>query len=368
MRRITEPALRSPSSSSPAILSSARPRLRKPTLRRFTWSRLHGDLLDDFRWPLVAKRVGAPLPLVEAVIIRLEIYANRSNPRGYVGDFNPRGLAARWDVNADLIVSIFTELSSPDIGWIDQEQVVSFWDRNPDTNDESASERQQRVRDRKKCNDQLERLLAQGQITKDEFQSRKILLKDSKQPLVLMSSWTDEPVRRAVAPDEPNVLKSQVTGVSAKLSTGSVTRDARDVTARSDQTNIIKKEDKAVDNSDANLSGQAESLAGDNSEDEVISETNTWLETVGRKMVEERMQVPAARAETLIERWRRDLQDTSTLAKVMKETEEAGHIGPRFHTIIADRVQRLVAQQQLGPSQPITALCPQTSTKAISED
>src|SRR6266853_2674765 len=70
------------------------PGLRKPTLKRYTWSRLHTDLLDDLRWPLVANRANASLPLVEAVLIRLETHANRSRPRGYVSDFTAEGLAA----------------------------------------------------------------------------------------------------------------------------------------------------------------------------------------------------------------------------------------------------------------------------------
>lgn len=123
---------------------------QKPTLKRYTWSRFHTDLLDDNRWALVAFRTKAPLPLVEALIVRLEVHANKSHPRGYVGDFSIEGMAARWNVDAELVARVFAELERPDIGWIDQEQVVTFWDRNPDKVDETAAIRQQRVRDRKK--------------------------------------------------------------------------------------------------------------------------------------------------------------------------------------------------------------------------
>ena len=137
------------------------PGLAKPSLRRYTWSRLHTDLLDDFRWSLVAKRANAPLPLVEAVLIRLENHANRSRPRGHVGDFNPEALAARWNVDAEMIARICAQLESPDIGWIDQDQIVEFWDRNPDKVDDTAAERQQRARDRKKGMKQLAAVAAQ---------------------------------------------------------------------------------------------------------------------------------------------------------------------------------------------------------------
>ncbi len=161
----------------------------KATLRRYTWSRLHTDLLDDFRWSLVARRANAPLPLVEAVLIRLENHANRSRPRGYVGDFSAEGLAARWNVDAETVARIYAQLEASDIGWIDQDQLVTFWARNPDMVDETAADRQQRVRDRKKGMKQLADLFRRGYITQAQRAERELALKDSKEPRALMEAW-----------------------------------------------------------------------------------------------------------------------------------------------------------------------------------
>ena len=41
-----------------AAVERARRATAKPSLRRYTWSRLHTDLLDDNRWSLVSLRAG----------------------------------------------------------------------------------------------------------------------------------------------------------------------------------------------------------------------------------------------------------------------------------------------------------------------
>ncbi|MGY4295402.1 hypothetical protein ACVWXN_003497 [Bradyrhizobium sp. i1.4.4] len=102
---------RNPEAAARAI-GDRQPGLKKPTLRRYTWSRLHGDLLDDNRWALVASRVQAPLALVEALIVRLEAHASKSEPRGYVGDFSAEGMAVRWGVEPELVLRVVDELES----------------------------------------------------------------------------------------------------------------------------------------------------------------------------------------------------------------------------------------------------------------
>jgi hypothetical protein len=123
---------------------------KKQRTRRFAWCRLDHAMLDDLRWRLVARVAAAPLALVEAVIVRLETFASANRPRGSIEGFSIQALAAHWDVDDDVLARIWAALSRLDVGWLDQGYVVSFWDRNPDTEDTTAAERQRRFRARRK--------------------------------------------------------------------------------------------------------------------------------------------------------------------------------------------------------------------------
>jgi hypothetical protein len=118
--------------------------------RRFVWCRLDHSLLDDLRWRLVARVAAAPLNIVEALVVRLEVFASSNKPRGSIEGFSISALAAHWDVAEETLARVWAALSRPDIGWIDQGYLVTFWDRNPDTEDPTAAERQRRFRARRK--------------------------------------------------------------------------------------------------------------------------------------------------------------------------------------------------------------------------
>jgi hypothetical protein len=292
------------------------PGLTKPTLRRYTWSRLHTDLLDDFRWSLVAKRANAALPLVEAVLIRLENHANRSRPRGHVGDFTAEGLAARWNVDADTIGRIYAELEKSDIGWIDQDQIVTFWDRNPDIVDDTAADRQQRVRDRKKGMKQLAAMARQGFITEQQRLEREAALKDSKEPKALMAAWAD-------------------------LSTGASRRDSVTVTTRSDQ-NINQ------DLSGKEKRGSSREALGTG----FFGQAQLWLETEGLALLTVRMTIQRPRAALLIERWSAGLDgDLAGLVAIILGAVRTAAIGEAFQTIVENQIGRR-QQEASGPRLP----------------
>ncbi len=124
---------------------------KKPTLRRFIWCRIHHAVIDDVRWRLVSRMSGAPLHLVEAFMVRLELFASAARPRGSVEDFNIAALAAHWNLpNDETLGRIYAALEHESVGWIDQDRIVTFWDRNPDTEDATAAERMRRMRARRK--------------------------------------------------------------------------------------------------------------------------------------------------------------------------------------------------------------------------
>lgn len=299
----------------------------KPTLKRYSWSRLHVDLLDDFRWSLVAKRANAPLPLVEAVLIRLENHANRSTPRGYVGDFSAEGLAARWNVDADMIGRIYAELERSDIGWIDQEQLVTFWDRNPDKVDESAPVRQQRVRDRKKGMRQLAVLARQGFITEPQRRELELALKDSKEPKTLMASWP-------------------------QISTGASRRDSVTVTTRAEQ--IIKQDlpEKGKRGSATEAIG-AGHFPGNGVDAVDFGKAQLWIETEGRALVTARMTVQAPRAVTLLERWAAGVDgDLPALMAIILGAVGTSAIGDGFATVVERQILRRQGEAN-GPQLPL---------------
>jgi len=300
----------------------------KPTLKRYTWSRLHTDLLDDFRWSLVAKRANAPLPLVEAVLIRLENHANRSRPRGYVGDFSAEGLAARWNVDADTIGRIYAQLEASDIGWIDQEHLVTFWNRNPDLVDDTAAERQQRVRDRKKGMKQLASLARQGFLTEQQRAERELALKNSKEPLALMELW-------------------------AGLSTDASRRDSVTVTTRPDQ---IIKQDLPVQAETGLAKGMlgAGFFPGDGVDAVDFGKAQLWLETEGLKLVTARMMIQPPRALTLLERWISSLQgDLPALVAIVMGAVGTRTIGNTFQTVVESQISRRRSEQANGPKLPL---------------
>jgi hypothetical protein len=303
------------------------PGLAKPTLKRYTWSRLHTDLLDDFRWSLVAKRANAPLPLVEAVLIRLENHANRSRPRGFVGDFSAEGLAARWNVDADTIGRIYAELEKSDIGWIDQDQIVTFWDRNPDIVDDTAAERQQRVRDRKKGMKQLAALARQGFITDQQRRERELALKDSREPKSLMAAW-------------------------ANLSTDASRRDSVTVTTRSDQNinrDLSGKEERGLPRAALG----AGFFPGNGVDIVDFGQAQLWLETEGLALLTVRMAIARPRAALLIERWAAGVDgDLAGLVAIVLGAVRTAAIGEAFQTVVEDQIGRRQLEAD-GPRLPL---------------
>lgn len=298
----------------------------KPTLRRYTWSRLHVDLLDDMRWSLVARRANAPLPLVEAVLIRLENHANRSRPRGFVGDFSVEGLAARWNVDDETIARIYAQLEAPDIGWIDQDQIVTFWDRNPDIVDETAPVRMKRMRDKRKGMRLLAAAAAQGSISLELRTERERELEESREPHELIEAWG--------------------------LSTGALRRNTVTVTTRADQ--IIKQGTAAQAEK-----GLARGVLGagffpnDGVDAVDFAKAQLWLETEGLKLITTRALIQTPRALTLLERWISGLEgDLPALVAIVMGAVGTKTMGNTFQTVVENQIARK-RDEANGPALPL---------------
>lgn len=298
----------------------------KPTLKRYTWSRFHSTLLDDNRWALVAQRAKAPLPIVEALVMRLEAHANSSQPRGYVGDFSVEGMAARWHVDGEMVARIFAELERPDIGWIDQDQVVTFWDRNPDKVDDTAAVRQQRVRDRKKGMRELTLLHRRGLITHELRLEREVALKNSKDPAAIIASWPE-------------------------LSTAS-RRDSVTVTTRAEQSRKQDAPGKAVRSAKG---GRPEDSVGPFPAEKVetFGQAQLWLRSEGERVVTERMTVMRAKAGQLLERWSAGVDgNLVALVQIVGAAAAGPASGEAFERIVEGQIGRHNADRK-GPPLPL---------------
>lgn len=306
----------------------------KPTLKRYSWSRLHSDLLDDNRWALVALRAAAPLPIVEALVVRLEIHANKSQPRGDVGDFDAEAMAARWGVDPEMVARILHELESPKIGWIDQDQIVTFWGRNPDKVDETAAERQRRSYHRKRGMKLLAALARQGLIDEALRREREIALKKGRDPQALIASWS-APVASSVI---PNV---------------SLTRETVRLTPRAEQ--IINQEGRE----NAKAAPAAPTALGPNlvPVDPAVfadaAKALQWLKGDGEALVTSRLGCLRSKASQALERWAVTLcGDVTALARAVHAALATGARGDAFRQLITNQVARQ-ATEILSPTLPL---------------
>lgn len=77
----------------------------------------------DPRLRVAANLADAPLHLIEAMIIRLEIYASSNKPRGSVQGFPIAAVAAHWDWPAEGLERVYAALKR--VGWINQAELVA---------------------------------------------------------------------------------------------------------------------------------------------------------------------------------------------------------------------------------------------------
>jgi len=284
-------------------LRKAPPRPLRPSLRRFSWSRLHADVLSSDLWGLVAETAKTSRDRVEAFVARLDVYASGNQPRGSVEGFPLRALAVTWRCDAEELARIYAALEDPEIGWLDQDHVVTFWERNPDQEDPTAAERMRRHRARKK-NAQLQ---AQRRAEKESF---------------------------------PQVE--------------SVTRNTVTVTTRSDHTYIGGKAGATAPPGPSEAPQAVQRDSGDSGIYLTAAESaEVWLSTDGLKLVIERGECLSAVAQMRIGRWRTALGgDPIVLREIFAGLSLTGFRSGRFLTLVDDEIARRKHLAQ-GPPLPL---------------
>lgn len=291
----------------------------KPTLKRYTWVRWHHELSYMPLWALVAQRAGVAQPIVEAFVQRLEVHASGGRPRGSIEDFNVAALAASWRIDDDALARVRAVLEEPDIGWIEQDFIVTFWERNPDEEDTTAKERQQRKRDRTKAMKELAHQARLGLISPQTRLERELVLMASRFPQQQMATWA-----RLSTEDERH---------------GVTHRDSVTVTARADQIDTAKQGGLCDVSAVPNHSGES-------------GDVEIWLAMEGTRIVAERMRTLPARAKLEMGRWRKELaDDAATLAQLIHDADTMGLTGGKFSDRIRAEIMRLRFENR-GPSLP----------------
>lgn len=298
MRRTLSQAL------SDAAVSDAEAKAAKRTImRRFTWCRVEHDMLDDIRWRLVARMSGSPQHLVEAFMVRLEVFASANDPRGSLDGFNIPALAAHWNLaNDEQLARIYAAMEHPDVGWIDQDYLVTFWIRNPDTKDKTGAERAKRCRENKK-----QKKLASS-CPPSRVTQRYAVTRHTRSDQII--------TKEGELSDEASVASLPVQHAPAPIAA---------------QTAVHR------DN-------------GDSGDGEVTPEL--WLASEGVRVVVSRAVMLPAKAEYAIAGWRRELHDDmAALAEIIHAIDLEGACGGR----LMDRMRHEVSKRRNevnGPQLP----------------
>lgn len=350
-------------------VAGRQPGLKKPTLRRYPWSRLHSDLLDDIRWPLVARRAQAPLPIVEALVVRLELHANKSQPRGYIGDFNAEAMAVRWGADIDMVLRVYAELERPDVGWIDQEQIVTFWARNPDSDqDPTAAERQSRKRERDRA---LRKAILAGAGVPPELvakatkplsaaeRKRRQRRRERGQPDVTDMSRDVTEVTKAGASQAVDiaqgVTKSHDSGVTRHASRDAVVTEK----AQAPEGLDLSRRDSVTSRPEQSREVRGVTAFGTNLTpiDPVVFADKAaalqWLKGDGEALITSRMGVLRSTAVKAIARWEKTLcHDVTVLARVIHASLATSARGKAYQTLLENQVARQAAEL-IAPALPL---------------
>jgi hypothetical protein len=144
---------RSPQAVSPAPV-------KDKSKLRYNWWRAYEDIARHPKWRRVSIKSGVELPRVVSIVLDLLCTASKARQaRGSISNFDFEDCAAALNIPPDDVAAVMKCLY--DIGWLDQEWIVDWMDRNPDKEDPSAADRQRN----KRRKDRAQRAVAMGIAT-----------------------------------------------------------------------------------------------------------------------------------------------------------------------------------------------------------
>jgi hypothetical protein len=313
--------------------------------RQFSWCRLWNGFLDDPLLRVVAAMTALPLYQVQAFVTRLDVLANKSTPRGYVGDFKATEFAAAQGMSAEDAARLFNALEHPDIGWIEQDTLTGFWNRNRDEEDRTGPERDRRRKARNWVKKLIARQIAAGAIAVADATKYEILVWDLPDAALFRLK------EKLLDGESFIVALSTCHGVAAVAPRGAAT----EATARADQptsTQTFLTVANTVDSPSGESQGhQGAEVPADSSDPQ--AEATAWLSSTGCRIVTETMNETPARAATLIERWGRDLDDPPALRAIIEAAVARGVKTSTFAVMVSDQVRRQVSARLQGVPLPL---------------
>lgn len=122
--------------------------MRRPSEKRYSWLRIYNGFWDHPKWRVVARLAEAHVTHVHSIAGKLLESANRGRPRGSIADFSTLECAASLDLGPEQVKRVYGVLE--EMAWIDREYLTTWDERQPDKEDPTNADRQQRYRDRKR--------------------------------------------------------------------------------------------------------------------------------------------------------------------------------------------------------------------------
>jgi hypothetical protein len=119
-----------------------------PPPEALRWLRIFNDFWDHPKWRVVARLAGVRITEVHSIAGKLLVAANKGKPRGPIADFSVLECAAALDLVPDEVTRVCHTLEG--MGWSDRDYLTTWDDRQPDKDDPTAAERQQRAREKKR--------------------------------------------------------------------------------------------------------------------------------------------------------------------------------------------------------------------------
>ena len=329
---------------------------RKKAKRQWHWCRRANGFSDMPLWKLVARRAKTSTCNVLAFVNRLEELANSNGniegrERGSLEGFDAEEFSIALEIPAEETTRIFAALEDDKAGWIWSGHLATFYDRNKDVEEDALSvrDRKRRSRSYRRIREQLARLARLGKITSDQRVSIEVTL-------------------RGIGDAELATLQNDLARAELSTDTRSLwshrSQSDRVTVTAEETTNLEQTKLSAVDNSGDGDCGESAGLpkgAGGDSGEEAETAT-LWIDTEGKKLLVEYLNILLPRAETLVERWRRDLQDDVALRSFMLAADLKADSGARFHVLIVDQLQRFLRQRANGAPLPLMPPRPGTRT------
>jgi hypothetical protein len=263
---------------------------RPQHLRRYGWLRLYSDFPTHPKWRAIALQAAVPVAEVVAIATMMLCKANIGRPRGSLADFSVFECAAALDIEPERVARAYAALE--DRGWIDQEYLATWDERQPDREDPTVAERVRRHRRKKKVKMEAERRIEEAVGV-----TRYTVTETPRQ---------DENIEKEKEPSEGRA----------------VTIEPQKLVPRN---------------------------SGDSGEKPL---PELWLETEGLAIVIDRLQCQAPLARVRLDGWRRLLSDDAALMGIIWAAAQPDRKRALFAIIVRDGISRRL-QDARGPQLPL---------------